>query len=520
MPPDLRRGESDSWDPSDLQAGVGRELYGGLTTGDFQFVFRERGRTAVPPLLGLEATRRLPQAQVSAELLRFEREIPLAAARHGLNAGDVSRYLTLFAGRFRSDTCGDAPSVDQRLQADRQILQTYSNLMKILDVKQTDAIRRDRGKLFLSALYDVARPEHIAQGRHSRDCGAAMFQVFACVRHPEEYTDVLAQLSRNWVYKKGGTTVELPPAARRVTRQEYDWDPSMGGSDVRNLSSAMFQRVCIASLPNFQGYDGSTYLAQGRVRRQFRGLQVQDVRIMSRTITGEEMTIWELGQGTMPDARTMLEMKKDGKWPIGLIIPPTRHNPTFHAITIFRTETLEDGRMGVYLKDNYGVRKDRRVAYDDLRRTDLALKPQYDAMLDYQRYRQPQQQRYQSRHYPYGFPQDCRDGQRQTPQILLQHVLHMLQQPGRHNYGSTDGQRSRIALHALNMLQQQLQQRGFQPSRYNQYMPSYDPYDQRYQYQPYRYDPGYQPLRPQVPQQRQWYQPSPQRRYQVPRRGG
>lgn len=128
-----------------------------------------------------------------------------------------------------------------------KIVKTMENLSEILTQAKDGPIydRKQRETIVDTAMHNLGQPMEIDQGSHPT-CNVTSVEVYAAVRHPDQYTRLLKEITATGKWKSEGGEIVTPPlAALTPGKDEKAYDLNKPETNTRNLASQVVQMTLV-----------------------------------------------------------------------------------------------------------------------------------------------------------------------------------------------------------------------------------------------------------------------------------
>lgn len=350
-----------------------------------------------------------PPAPAAQPQKQSEQDLFLAAAKKaGLDSKRVQGYIG--ALNKRKDKYG--------LKQD-QIDTAFAELRQVLEAvnPQASPFTADQRKgLVETALHNIALTMEIDQGYHPT-CNVTTVEVYIASKHPDLYAKLIRQVSLEQKYTcANGKTATPPLKALLPGRDEKAYNLDKPNIDKRNHASQVVQmtmvnatyelgyikrngRACsdyryilgpVRTQPIANGWidlgeavlidgSGNHVIENGEVKTD-PGFTVDDNRQASELILGYKMPyldgpsqeIHTYPDGSvvtmpwkydLPTKDRLLQLKKDGKLPLGVATLGGAHVQTIHDVVVDK-----NGQCWVLIDNQHGASGDGWVTLEDLHR--------------------------------------------------------------------------------------------------------------------------------------------------------
>jgi hypothetical protein len=311
---------------------------------------------------------------------------------------------------------------------DEQVTDAYKSVEELISTSAKNPFcdQKERNKLAEETLHNIGRPMEIDQGSHPT-CNVTTLEVYIAARHPDVYAKMVQQVAVDRKYKTAfGETVDLPKEALMPGVDEKAFDIDHANKDLRNRASQFVEMTLVNGVyetgrfkrlgtPEHQDYryimgpqtthqewdpqwgqvtvfdtedkmidgQGNTVLDQNGNKLDSPGFTTDEILAASDMVLGFKMPYVNAPyqiQGQpwvydLPDAKRLLDLKKNGKLPLGV---PTKGG--IHVQTIHDVFVDGNGQCWVLIDNQHGEKDDGWVTLQELhanqQSTTHKMKPQ------------------------------------------------------------------------------------------------------------------------------------------------
>ena len=295
---------------------------------------------------------------------------------------------------------------------ERQITATFANLCEALTAKNSPVYSAEQIKTAIeTGMHNVARTMEIDQGQHPT-CNVATVEIYAAVRHPDEYSRMLKEIITTGKYRTSdGQTVTPPVNALHPGEDEVAYNLDRPNDGRRNLASQIIEMTLINGLyetgrvvRNINGQNVAltdtryvldkaywanagnglvTRVGEDRLANKLGqptsrtasppNLLQSEVLAASKMMLGYEMPYvaapWTLDGGrtwnhVFPNAEMLMKSKRENKLPLGITTMNSAHVQTIHDVV-----TSKSGQPWVLLDNQHGEVNDGWITLEQLHRS-------------------------------------------------------------------------------------------------------------------------------------------------------
>ncbi|MBX9694020.1 MAG: hypothetical protein K2Z81_16670, partial [Cyanobacteria bacterium] len=360
--------------------------------GDVEYTGKD-GKSHLSEALDLDRVSRGEFVMTGESVIEARDNLKTALSKSKLDEKRFLKWLTEFETKAAANKISP-----------EAVAKTMDNLSEILTstAKSPHYDQAQRETIVDTAMHNLARPLEIDQGSHPT-CNVTSVEVYAAVRHPDEYSRLLKEVTLIGKWKAfKGETVTPPAEALKPGKDEKGYNLDKPDSGTRNMASQVVQMTLIngmyeAGKMNTKTVDKSAYryvLGPNRTRTEVMNgqtvmidvgedLLVDGNKTALKDKNGHEIEGPEMVQDNvlesavmffgseppyikcagyadlptgreyfndLPDKQTLLKWKADGKLPI---LTPTMggaHSQTIHDVW----EDPNTGEVWVLLDNQHG----------------------------------------------------------------------------------------------------------------------------------------------------------------------
>ncbi len=264
--------------------------------GDIQYVGKD-GNAHVSEALDLDRVSRGEFVMTGESVSEARDNLKTALAKTKL---DEKRFLK-WVQEFETKAATNKLSQEA-------VAKTLDNLSEILSssVKSANYDQTQRETIVDTAMHNLARPLEIDQGSHPT-CNVTSVEVYAAVRHPEEYSRLLKEVVLTGKWKTfAGETVTPPAEALKPGKDEKAYSLAKVDSGMRNLASQVVQMTLINGAYETGKMDTKT--ADKKAHRYIMGPN----RTRTEVMNGQTVMI-DVGEDLLVDGNKTPLLDKNGR---------------------------------------------------------------------------------------------------------------------------------------------------------------------------------------------------------------